>query len=251
MLEKPDILKIRSVILLLLYSQNSTFCWLMNSRNQRTYTVWCLGVESDLLLTNDAVEHLSQCLEVFQNEDVLLTTFLWGQRVQLIFLHLVPNTKYIHIWKHTHKCTDTVYIVVNRNIYDHYGDVWIWCTQWNKSYMSVENVNMYSTCSIRTFNLFLILWYPALSRLCDPGMCRGSPADSGSGPGQSEAWCLCWSNLQAETHEEGMRAFKEKAHLIFPFQIFSWAGDAQQMRFQHEVRCPYHLFLWWWCSESH
>lgn len=76
MLEKPDILKIRSVILLLLYSQNSTFCCFMNSRNQRTYTVWCLGVESDLLLTNDAVEHLSQCLEVFQNEDVLLTTFL-------------------------------------------------------------------------------------------------------------------------------------------------------------------------------
>lgn len=108
----------------------SKFNFLLTHEQQKSenvYTVWCLGVESDLLLTNDAVEHHSQCLEVFQNEDMLLTTFLWGQRVQLIFLHLVPNTKYIHIWKHTHKCTDTVYIqyVVNRNIYDRFGDVWI------------------------------------------------------------------------------------------------------------------------------
>lgn len=35
----------------------------------------CPRIESDLL-TNDAVEHLSQFFKVFQNEDVLLTTFL-------------------------------------------------------------------------------------------------------------------------------------------------------------------------------
>ena len=57
--------------------------------------VACVGCS--LLLTDDAVEHLSQCLEVFQNEDVFLTTFLRGQKVQLLFVHLVSNSKYIDI----------------------------------------------------------------------------------------------------------------------------------------------------------
>ncbi len=62
---------------------------------------------------------------------------------------------------------------------------------------------------------FFLSWYPAWSHLCDRGICCGSPADSGSGPGQSEAWSLCWSNLQAERHEEGMNTFTLKTRLFF------------------------------------
>lgn len=48
----------------------------------------------------------------------------------------------------------------------------------------------------------LLFWYPAASHLCDHWLCCCSPASAGSVPGQSEAWCLCWSNLQEKRQKE-------------------------------------------------
>lgn len=160
------------------FLQNAIYCWQTDSWNQKTHTLLCPRVKRHLLLTNDAVEHVSQCFEVFQDEHVLLVTFLWGQGVQLIFFHLLPNAKYIDIWKHTHKCTYTV------------------CVH------TVIHIVMLKLLHSVKVSVGFLSWYPALSHLCDRGMCCGSPADSGSGPGQSEAWSLCWSNLRAERHKD-------------------------------------------------
>lgn len=50
-----------------------------------------------LILTDDAVEDPSQCLVVFQSEDMSLIALLRGQLVQLRFLHIFSNAKHIDI----------------------------------------------------------------------------------------------------------------------------------------------------------
>lgn len=53
--------------------------------------------QADGVLTDDAVEDLSQSFKVFQDEQVLLTALLRRQVIELVFLHLVPDTEHVHI----------------------------------------------------------------------------------------------------------------------------------------------------------
>lgn len=50
-----------------------------------------------------------------------------------------------------------------------------------------------------------VLCYPAVSHQCDPGRCRGNPADSGSCSERSEDWFRCWRNLQVGEQRQNQR----------------------------------------------
>lgn len=53
--------------------------------------------------TDHAVEHFSQLFVVLQNEKVLLMSLPRGNQIQLVLIHVVPNTKHVDICiKYTH-----------------------------------------------------------------------------------------------------------------------------------------------------